>query len=229
MGFVRYLAVTEGEFSRWKPEQGRLAWMGCCLSPYGPDLMGIPECLPAGSILMLTDRVEPQGQDPQRLARQLREAARQLDAQAVVLDFQRPPDPVLNAMLQSLDLPCPLVVTPQYALDAGHGVLLPCPAACSLEKALAPWQGRRVWLEMALEQAVLTLTPQGCRRETACIDPLPEDPEDNTLFCRYRVETDTERARFLVYETRETWEQKLSAAEALGVEAAIGLWQEFGE
>lgn len=230
MPIRRYLAMTEGEFRRGVSPPYP-AYLACCFAPFGPGITPPPRTLPRGCALILTDRIEPSFHDPELAARQIHTFARQLQARAIVLDLQRPGHELNRATVRAVSTraPCSVVVSAAYGDAADAPVLVSVPAGIALEDALQPWAGRPVWLEMGMSGAQLELTGQGCRRkEAAGILPCPGDPEDKDLCCRYRTAVEADKATFYLYETLETWEEKLLLAEKLGIENAIGLYQEFG-
>ena len=226
-----YLAMTEAEIRRQASLPPRMGYLSCCFSPYGLGLMGVPQHLPPGNVLLLTDRIEPVHHAPVLVARQLHAAAVRLHSAAIVLDLQRPDNIHSNRIAGAVAQgpPCPVVISQDYARDLPVGVLMRVPVGIALEDAITPWQGREMWLEMGMDRAVLEITEQGCtRREPAPFQPDPSDLEDRDLCCRYRLELRQDRADFCLYETVDTWQEKLRKAETLGIRNAIGLYQEFG-
>ena len=228
-----YLAMTASEFAGAEQLPPKTAWMACQFSPYSTSLTNLPPALPPGSLLMLTDRQPPADHDPARAAAQLRQAVERFDCAGVLLDFQRPVNDETMAMAEYLvtSLPCPVGVSEHYAAGLACPVFLsPCPHHTPLAEHLAPWAGRAVWLDLAVDAETITLTNEGCS-----ILPLPlgEIPTggfgDERLHCHYRTETGERFARFTLWRTREDLEGLAREAEDLGVKALVGLWSEWQE
>ena len=106
--------------------------------------------------------------------------------------------------------------------------LPPVPPDVNLADYLAPWQGREIWLELALDGEAITLTPSG-----AITAPLPPAAQllgghrDEKLHCHYQIHTDADSARFTLFRTPEDLDELLIEGEALGVTRAVGLYQEL--
>lgn len=226
-----YLARTNAEISVQQPLTGPMAYMACSFSPYTQGLSGIPAALPRGCILILNDRMRCEGHSPDLVAGQLQEAVSRLGCESVLLDFQRSHSPESTAMVTKIvhSLPCPVAVTEAFARDLDCPVFLsPAPLHVPLADHLAPWQGREVWLEAALEQTELLVTPEGITT-TAQFPPegLTGGFFEETLCCNYRTRVDAEQIRFTLFDTPESLEKKLELAHSLGVARAVGLWQEL--
>ena len=228
-----YLARTNAELFAEPPPPGRLAYMACSFSPYTLGLSGIPSSLPEGSILILNDRMNCQGHSPDLVAGQLQEAVARLSCESVLVDFQRPPSPDSESMVSRIvqSLPCPVAVTEEYAKNLNCPVFLsPAPLHLPLEAHLEPWQGREIWLEAALGQSEILVTPKGMN--ASCQFP-PEGLTggfyEEKLRCHYHTKINPECITFTLFDTIESLEQKLELAHTLGVSRAIGLWQELKE
>jgi len=105
--------------------------------------------------------------------------------------------------------------------------LPPVPLDMPLKTYLAPWAGREIWLEAALDGVVLTLTEAGCT--AAPFFDFPEDGHsDARLHCHYTVEPGPDSAVFRLWRTRSDLDALLADAQVQGVTRAIGLWQELG-
>ena len=96
------------------------------------------------------------------------------------------------------------------------------------EEYLAPWQGREVWLECALDGATITVTAKG-----SAVTPLPY-PElesyrhrDTNLCCHYEIDITEKRAQFHLSRTHDDLHDLLAIAEKINVTHAIGLFQEL--
>ena len=225
-----YLALTAAEISRISPLPELCAYMACHFSPYTEGISNIPDALPFGAVLILNDRIPCDHHSPDLVAGQLAAAVERLGCESVLLDFERPPEvescAIVRAILQAL--PCPVAVTESFAQDLSCPVFLaPAPLHMPLAAHLAPWQGREIWLEAALEGITLTLTEAGCS-----VDALHDFPEDglaeDPLHCHYTVGTTAESAIFRLWRTRADLENLLKEAEARNITKAIGLWQELG-
>lgn len=232
MGCGIYLAMTAAEFSACSSLPEHMAWMAFHFSPYGRGLSNLPAGLPKGNILILNDRVNLCGHDTELVARQLSDAAQILESRGVLLDLQRPGEPAIPPLIRRLKevLPCPMAVSELYAADPEVGVFVsPCPPAVPPEKHLAPWAGRRIWLEAAIQTQIITVTEDGSVFSSPyeILDGgLPH--RDDRLFCRYRIDIAPDAARFTLHRGREELVELRKAAEALGVEAMVGLYQELG-
>ena len=71
MALTLYLAMTAAELQNCRQIPEHIAWMACHFSPYSSGISNVPVQLPAGSVLILNDRIPPQGHDPELVARQL--------------------------------------------------------------------------------------------------------------------------------------------------------------
>lgn len=232
MAIPMFLAMTGAEWQANQDITARIAWMACHFSPYGTGLSNRPKSLPPRSLLILNDRTPVWGHDPELIARQLAKTVTELDCQAVLLDFQRPQMretlEIVNAISQRV--PCPVAVTEFYAEGLDCPVFLsPVPPNISLGQHLAPWKGREIWLELALDGMEISVTSEGPR-----FTPLPlSEPEsavhrDEELLCHYDIAVLPERIRFRLGRTPEDIAALLSAAEEQGVTCAVGLFQELG-
>lgn len=225
MAIEMYLAMTAAEFSTCEQFPERVAWLACHFSSSGPGLSNIPKSLPAHSLLMVDDSTPFQNHEPECIIRQLREAVSALEAQAVILDFQRPYDGDLQALVLKLqnELPFPVAVPPEYAQGDCPVFLPTCPLNKPLKNHLAPYQGRSVWLDISPLPARITVTPRGSHYEVLKDISNTLHWESN-LHCHYNIDIEDERIVFTLARDFESW---LTEAEKLGVSAAIGLYQEF--
>ena len=178
------------------------------------DLSDLP---PPGFLPVVTDRFPIDGQALHRFCQ---------GRETVVLDFERPPTPAMRAAVQGL--PCPVAAPPEYP-DRGP-VFLPLPPLhVPLAQYLAPWQGREIWLEAALQKQTITVTASGA----VISAPSPAAGlsggfYDRNLHCRFAQEIRPDRVMFTLFDTPETLKEKLDLAATLGVTRAIGLYQELG-
>ena len=207
------------------------AYMACHFSSGGPGLSNLPVSIPAGTMLVLDDSTPMADHDPELIGKQLSDTIRQHGCESLLLDFQRKDIPGQQELATLLNdsLPCPVGVSEIYAERLSCPVFLPpVPPDQPLRDCLAPWQGREIWLEAALDGITLTLTEAGCS-----VEPLYDFPEDGltdeALSCHYTVETTEKSAIFRLWRTRQDLDTLLAAAETQGVTKAIGLWQELGK
>ena len=227
-----YLALTASEISAVSPLSSRCAYMACHFSPYTEGISNIPYGLPPNSMLILNDRLPCQGHCADLVAGQLADAAARLGCESVLLDFQRPREPeseaIVNAILSSLT--CPVAVTESFADGKDCPVFLsPAPLHLPMDEYLAPWRDREIWLEAALCQSEIQITPNGITQNAVFpTEKLSGGFYDDALRCCYRTQILDDTIRFTLYDTPETLEQKLELAASLGVTRAVGLWQELG-
>lgn len=229
MGIRPYLAMTEAEIHNARKLPERLGWMACHFSPYDRGLTNLPSSLPEGSLLTLNDRMPPCNSDPHQIAKQLRSVITEQKCAGLLLDFQRPGCNETAAIAAELvKLPCPVAVAAAYALDLDCAILLPpVPVNLTLQEYLAPYQGREIWLELALEAAQICVTSTGCST-IALFDRTGSFPfQNDPLHCHYRIETTAQSAVFSLLRTQEDLTDLLAEAETLGVTAAVGLYQEL--
>ena len=231
MAIRQYLAMTASEIAANSPLPPQIAWMACHFSPYGTGLTNLPHRLAPESLMILNDRTPIHLHDPLRIACQLNSLLERFSCAGLLLDFQRPGCGETGRLCAFLSdtLPFPVVVSSLYARYTDSPVFLPSlPCHIPLEKYIAPWQGREIWLEAALDAEEITLTPQG-----AAFAPLPPGaavPEgfaEESLHCHYSVAVEADAARFTLWRTVEDLNALLAEAEHLGVTTAVGLYQEL--
>ena len=223
MATERYLAMRLAEFDPNGEIPQKTAWMVC---PFSPEWT-TPPALAPGSLLILTDEQIPVDADWE----QILQAVQAMDCGGVVLDFQKPKAEQTAAFAAQLtaSLPCPVAVSEAYAAGLDCPVFLsPCPHHVPLQEHLAPWAGREIWLDLAVDAEIITLTAEG-----AVIAPVvPEESpplchREERLHCHYSIETGTDFARFTLCRTKEDVDNLQLAAEALGVHTFVGLRQEL--
>lgn len=231
MEIERYLAMTAAEIANSAVLPPKIAWMACHFSPYGTGLSNLPEHLPEGSLLILNDRTPWWNHDSDLIGAQLEERIARLSCRGLLLDFQRPGVPEVKELTSLLTgrLACPVGVSEPYAPGLSCPVFLPpVPLQQPVEEYLAPWQGREIWLELALNAEEILLTANGstttalpfCQRR-------PDDHRDDALHCHYSVHLSDDSARFTLHRTREDLDDLLEAAAPFGITTAVGLWQEL--
>ena len=226
-----YLAMTAGEIAGAAPRPRHPAWMACHLSPYGTGLSNCPDSFPTGAMLIVNDRTPAFGHDPELIASQLTQLAEEFAPEAVLLDFQRPDVPLTAAIAKAITgkLPCPVGVSSLYAEELTCPVFLPPPPLHQPLKAyLAPWDGRELWLEAALNSEEILVTDQGSRFIPIYDKDAPPLHGDAALHCHYRIALSETEARFTLTRTAEDLGALLQEAEAMGVRLAVGLYQELG-
>ena len=233
MEIPRFLAMTGAEFASCREKPAYIAWMACHFSPYGTGLSNLPQALPPGSILILNDRIPIGGHDADRIANELCETATSLECDSILLDLQRGGCKE-NAKVAQAVLACahvPVGVSHLYAADFDCPVFLPPPELdVSLKDHLAPWSGREIWLEAALEMTQLTVTEKGCTSL-----PLPycqrsgRSFRDESLCCTYAFTLADTAAIFNLWRTPEDLTALLEQAGEMSVTRAIGLYQQLKE
>ena len=231
MALPMFLAMTAAEMSGSPSLPGQIAWFSCHFSPYTQGITNLPDSLPAGSMLILDDRFPCQGHSGSLVAGQLEEVIQRLGCGSLLLDLQRPGNPEAEAVVERIleTVSCPTALSEAYARDHDCPVFLsPALLHVPLETHTAPWAGREIWLEAALCQEEILLTEAG-------VQYLPRFPMDSpkggffddTLCCRYRIETTEDHIRFHLFDTRESLDTKLKKAHSLGITRAVGLYQEL--
>lgn len=232
MAIRRYLAMTAAEILASGDLPPKIAWMACHFSPYCTGLSNLPKALPAGSLLILDDFTPICGHDPEQIAAQLKQRAEALECAGILLDFQRPGNPETAALAQYLTqaLPRTVAVSQPYAQGLSAPVLLPpVPHHVPLREYLAPWQGREIWLEMALGAERITLTSHGAEfADISREETKTEGFADTNLQSHYAAETSESAATFTLWRTARDLDALLEEAEANGVSTAVGLYQELG-
>jgi len=229
MALPLYLAQTTAEMAG-NPVSEHPAFLACHFSPGGKGLSNLPESLTPGAMLILDDSTPMDGHDPELALSQLSAALECFQCECLLLDFQRTGIAAQHTLAEMLvnALPCSVGVSEAYARGLSCPVFLPpVPPDQPLSAYLAPWLGREIWLEAALDGVCLTLTEAACSAE-AFFD-FPEDGQtDKNLQCHYTVETAADSAIFRLWRTGADLDALLSNAQVMGVTKAIGLWQELG-
>ena len=224
------LAMTAAEFAICKEVPSFAGWLACHFSLSGPGLSNIPTVLPSGSVLLLDDSNPFNGHSTEIIAEQLIETVKSLQCRSVILDFQRSGIPEVKNLADSLcsTLPCPVIATPEYASDKMPILLPPCPLNKQLSEHIKPFQGQKIWLEIAQDGLQLRITKDGCRAESVSFAADRDFPHwEKELHCHYRI---TKSENDLIFHLQRTWDDLdalLAEAENLGIKCAIGLWQEF--
>lgn len=226
-----YLAMTCAEFQAADILPPHIAWMACHFSSYGTGLSNVPTDMPPGSMLIVNDRIPVYKHDPQRILKQLYQCIEQFTISGVLLDFQRPncPDTAHITQLLTSQLSCPIAVTAPYAADLSCAVFLPPPPLhVPLSSHIAPWSGREIWLEIAVENQCFSVTPAGSSYTLQPFQPL-KDPcfSHNALHCKYQIEVNRNHAVFTLSRDPEMLGQLLKEADSLGIRIGFGLYQQL--
>lgn len=228
---VAFLALTCAEFAQYDKKSEKIAWMACHFSPYGTGLSNLPRELPEGSMLIVNDRIPICGHDPELIAKQINVLVSEFSCSTVLLDFQRPGNDQTRRVVQSVSetRSCPVGVSHLYAEGLSCPVFLPPPDLdAPISSHLAPWDGREIWLEAALDMAQYTLTEKGCTSLS-----LPYSPpngnvlRDENLCCSYRCDIRDDAAVFTLWRTPEDLSDLLTQAKQLGIKHTIGLYQQL--
>ncbi len=226
-----FLAMTAGELAAAKDLPERLGWMACHFSSYATGLSNLPKALPPGSMLMLNDRTPICGHAPCEVAETLCRTAENLKCDCILLDFQRRDGQGLLSVIQAVldGASCPVGVSAPYAQGFDCPVLVPpLPPYQPLEEAMAPWQGREIWLELTTQGTQITVTPEGSRYA-----PLPfyEPPQtahrEEALCCHYEIAVSENEVHFHLTRTQADQTALLQKAKHHGVTRGVGLWQEL--
>lgn len=231
MAIACYLAMTAAEMRMACQPSAQIAWMACHFSPYGTGLSNLPKALPPGSVLMVNDRTPIHGHDPEWIGKQLGQSVQNLGCRGVLLDFQRPEQKETAALVGYLaqERTFPVAVSQSYAAELDCPIFLPpVPLDMGLESYLKPWQGREIWLELALDGMEITLTETGAVCKPLEWAAQQSGQKEEKLHCHYRVTVTEQQAQFHLWRTKEDLQDLLAEAENLGVAAGVGLYQELG-
>lgn len=226
-----YLAMTAAEFAKVSPSSADIAWMACHFSPYGTGITNLPADLPPGAMLIVNDRTPVYGHDPERIASQLQKLVADLGCSRVLLDLQRPDEAETDVIVKTIlsALPCPVGVSQLYAGELDCPVFLPpVPLLETIEAYLSPWQGREIWLELALTDGDYQVTEQGCRLLPFSFGDKRTIHKEESLHCQYSIDISEDAVTFSINRSREDLRSLCQAAEKNGVRCLIGLYQELG-
>lgn len=229
MAIAHYLAMTAEEAAAGYSRPEHMAWMACHFSPYGTGLTGLPDILPENSLLILNDRTPIHRHDPDEILETLKNVISQNHCSGLLLDFQNPGIPELARLAESLigQLPCPVAVSKIYGSERAPIFLPPVPLDTPLSDYIRPWQNQEIWLETALDCMVLQLTKDGCTVGSMTATKSEIFHTDNALHCHYQITVQKEHADFMLWRTMEDISALLEEAETLGIQTAVGLYQEF--
>lgn len=227
-----YLAMTCAEFSATAEVGAPIAWMACHFSCYGAGLSNLPPKLPKGSVVIVNDRTPPHGHDMDTVLLQLQRIEKEQEDISFLFDFQRPGDRELTQLVSCLDqaLSRPFAVSEGYAENTGCAVFIQAPPPhLSLKNRITGYQGREIWLELALETEKATVSNDGCQFSLLADTALKEPVFYNTeLICRYHTDIFSQHAEFTMQRGKEEINALLQEAEALKIQTAVGLYQQLG-
>ena len=229
MALPLYLAMTREEIDSC-PLPAHLAYMACHFSVYGKGLQDVPAHIPEGSMLILDDRIPVWNHDPKQVAEELCEAVTRHGCYGLLLDFQRPGEPLMTDITRNIadTLPCPVAVTEAYAEGANCAVLLSTPKPnIPLTKHTQAWPGREWWLEIAPEIIRYSVTKDDSTWEEIQETEASYPHRDARLCCSYRIDIQEDRALFTIGRTGEDLKKLMGQAEQLGVQKAIGLYRQL--
>ncbi len=231
MGLPVYLAMTAAEFSACNAPVKNFGYLACHFSAGGTGLSGCPDALPPDAMLVLDDRNPMADHDPERILEQLHDMVQSLRPACLLLDFQRPGSTQAAALAEKInrELSCPVGVSHFYAAYTDGPVLLPpVPPDVPLEKHLAPWKNRQLWLEAALTQQTVTVTGAGAAVAELPAGAIPDSPlADPALCCHYTLRVTETSAVFHLFRTGEDLHRLLEQAQSHGVCQGVGLYQEL--
>lgn len=182
-------------------------------------------------MLILNDRIPVYGHNPETVVQQMVQIIDTCKPSCLLLDLQREKDPLTAKIAELLidSLSCPVGITPHYGKDLDCPILLPPPPLnCAPEEYLRPWSHREIWLEAALNKAVITVTESGSQYEEISDVPNPCFA-DTELLCHYRTEISEDAVRIYLQRTITDLTAMLRKAESYGITRAVGLYQELGD
>ncbi len=231
MAIPCYLAMTGAEVAAGSVLPQHMAWMACHFSCYSLGLSNLPKELPENAMVIVNDCTPIHGHDPMYILEQLQSLYETLRPESFLLDFQRPdnPESACLAALLTRHLPCPVGVTEHYARELECPVFLTAPALHQhLKDHIAPWAGREVWLEAAVEAEEITVTREDSKIEPTLVLHLDEPVfEDKALHCRYHIKITEDAAIFHLSRQEDQVAQLLESAQTLGITRAVGLYQQL--
>jgi hypothetical protein len=228
MEFPLFLAMTAAEIAGNASLPPKLAYLSCRFALDADGICGLPETLPEGSILMLSDETPISHHDPQLVARQLQEAVQRLACRYLVLDLQRCASTLGRQIVEAVAqrAGCCVVVSEAYAAGNELPVLVaPPPLWTPVQPYLERWKGRRLWLEAVCEAACVTVSQQGSRYEPGYYSAEAHSFTDRDLCISYSIKCGSDRVEFYLHRGRPQLEALLCKVE--GLEGAIGLYQQL--
>lgn len=232
MAIKGYTAMTAAEFFTRDISPARPAWMACHFSCYSTGLTNLPKELPKGAMVIINDRTPIDRHDPAYIKEQLKALADTCQPDCFLLDFQRAGSEQTRQLAAALakNLPCPVGISELYAEDLDCPVFVAAPPIDRpLQTHLQPWAGREIWLELATDDQCAMITENDCRifpADSENADNLPHT--DQAVHCRYRVSMEDTCARLHLQRGIPELQAMLQEAEDLGVQIAVGLYQQLG-
>jgi len=179
-------------------------------------------------MLILNDRVPVSCHDPVRITKQLKALCAELEVGHLLLDLQRPNVPETARIVNTIlgELTGPVGVSELYAKGLDCPVFLSAPPPYrTLEEHICPWQGREIWLEIAPDGCMCTVT-EADNRIVPCQSP--DAPlMCQKLHCHYGIEEEPGRINITMERTWEDLKELLNEAETLGITKAVGLYQQL--
>lgn len=232
MALPLYLAMTYAEIRQTTRLPENIAWMACHFSAYSTGLSNFPEDLPPGSMIIVNDRTPACGHDPGLIAAQLQQLTEESQACGILLDFQRPDDPLTAQIVKTVAdiLSCPVGISPSYVQETSCPVFLdPLPLHTPLSEHIAPWEERAIWLDVALDATQIDVYEDGSRFVPLFpLEAAQDGFEEPNLHCRYQARVFSDHIQFSLWRTQACILPLLLEAEALGVRKAFGLYQQLG-
>lgn len=231
MAIAHYLAMTATEMETATFLPPSAAWMACHFSPYSTGLTNLPRSLPENSLLILNDRTPIHGHDPAQIAQELGQVLERDSCIGLLMDFQNPKNRETEILANYLaeKLSCPMGITPSYSIEGAATFLPPVPTDMPPEEYLAPWDGKKIWLETALDGKTISLTPQGAAFQSNQRRDYTPAHQESGLHCHYSIQLEAGCAIFHTWRTSQDLEQLLQCAQNHGAELAVGLYQEFSQ
>lgn len=229
MAIIPYLAMTAAEMAAAEVLPEKPGWMACHFSPYSTGLSNLPGKLPEGALLILNDRTPIHRHDPVRVAEQLLTIMEKQKCSALLLDFQQPVTKESADFTASLTqlLPCHLAVSSLYASEDFPVFLPPVPVDIPIENYIQPWKKGEIWLEIAINQCCICVDEKGAQITGAPVADKQIIHHDDNLHCHYYITETSSSVLFQLYRTPEDIHSLLQAAQALGIQYTVGLYQEL--
>ena len=233
MDLPLYHAMTAAEFSSVQKLPKNIAWMACHFSAYSTSLSNLPAEIPAGSMIIINDKMPPSGHDKFAIAEQLNRLADRHKVSYFLLDFERKETEETAEMVQHLTsaLNRQVAVTESYA-HAGKGPVLISmpPPHISLKQQIGKIQNRELWLELAMETEIATIDSNGCHFSSYCGEEFPEKEfTDSALHTKYRLQICNNHAKYLLKREIAEVADIMKEAKNLGITAFVGLYQQLGK
>ena len=233
MSIPLFLAMTGQEIHQNPSLPEKIAWMSCHFSAGDAGISHIPDNMPRNSMLILDDRIPYQGHNSAMVCAHLLDTVNRHRCSHVLLDFERPPTAATLPLVRQIceTMPCPVGIPIDYANDLDCPIFVPpVPPHLTLHAYLTPWKNREIWLEVALDGSLATITDKGCQF-TPVPYPMPEEPMHHCteLCCHYHTAVSPEQIQFSYFRTSEDLIDLQNHAAKYGVTLSIGLYQELGK